>query len=63
MNIIKHEICTCHNCKQRLGYTWGQNIFNGGPWYCDNCGVNVTKDIYGEKPLKKQHVTIRPTQQ
>lgn len=42
------EICTCSHCHARLHYGYKQNVYNGGPWYCGNCGWDVTIDMYGK---------------
>lgn len=50
MKISHYIICQCHRCDINLSYLpYYQNIFNGGSWYCSNCGANVTEDIYGKK--------------
>lgn len=47
----KNEILTiqCHNCKEYLTPSYRLNVFSGGPFFCCNCGANVTEDLYGKK--------------
>ena len=48
------KICTCHNCGYTLHYRpLVHNVYSGGPFYCGNCDVNVTEDIYGKTKEKK----------
>lgn len=54
MKICRPCICICHYCGCNLTYKpFHDNIYNGGPWYCGNCGANVTEDIYGKNDKGK----------
>lgn len=50
MKTYRPIICVCPCCNCDLAYRpYYQNIYSGGPWYCGNCGTNVTEAIYGKK--------------
>lgn len=56
------EIATCHNCDAILHYTYGQNVYSGGPWYCSGCKANVTYDVYGLPKMDADRKLIKLAQ-
>ncbi len=42
-------ISSCPGCKNRLLPHRENNMYSGGPFSCNNCGTNVTDQIYNTK--------------